>query len=138
MKRALAAALAVLALAGPVAAQDLADEVIGYIEFEPYDSGIILPAQLTAEIWEDVSFIDTRSAEQFAAGTIPGAQHIEWREIPGRLDDLPEAGKVVLFCNTGALSAQAVFAARLLGRDNVVVLQGGFEDWQDSATYRPE
>lgn len=130
------AALAAL-LATPVAAQDLLDEVTGYIEFEPYESGIILPAQLTPEIWDQVTFIDTRSVEQFDAGTIPGALHIEWRDVPGRLDELPQTGKVVLFCNTGSLSAQAVFAARLLGRGNVVVLQTGILGWQETAVYKP-
>jgi rhodanese-related sulfurtransferase len=135
----LSAAAACLALcaAGPLAAQDLADEVIGYIEFEPYESGIILPAQLTADVWQDLYFVDTRDAAQFAAGTIPGAVHIEWREVPGRLEELPRDRKVILFCNTGSLSAQATFAARLLGRDNVVVLQSGYLGWLEDAAYRP-
>ena len=112
--------------------------MIDYIEFEPYDSGIILPEQLTEDIWADITFVDTRSLEQFEAGTIPGALHIEWREVPARLDELPETGKVVLFCNTGSLSAQAGFATRLLGRDNVTILQSGYLGWQDTAAYQPE
>ena len=133
-----ALALIALSLPAPLAAQDLLDEITGYIEFEPYDSGIILPEQITEDIWPSVTFVDTRNAEQFEASTIPGAVHIEWREVPGRLDELPEDGKIVLFCNTGSLSAQAAFAARLLGRDNVVVLQSGFEGWQKTAAWRPE
>ncbi len=124
-------------LASFAAAQGLADEVIGYIEFEPYESGIILPAQLTEDVWADLYLVDTRSAAQFAAGTIPGAVHIEWREVPGRLDALPADRKVVLFCNTGSLSAQAAFAARLLGARNVVVLQSGLEGWRKDGAYHP-
>lgn len=131
------AILAGFAVSAPALAQDLADEVTGYIEFEPYDSGIIVPEQLTEDVWDQLYFVDTRSAEQFDAQTIPGAVHIEWREVPGRLDELPEDKKVVLFCNTGSLSAQAVFAARLLGRDNVVVLQTGILGWTQNAAYRP-
>ena len=126
-----------IALAGPALADDLLDAVTGYIEFEPYESGIILPAQLTRDVWADVTFVDTRSLEQYEADTIPGARHMEWREVPGRLDELPRTGKVVLFCNTGSLSAQASFAARLLGRDNVVVLQGGIHSWRESGAYDP-
>ncbi|WGW02447.1 rhodanese-like domain-containing protein [Tropicibacter oceani] len=118
-------------------AQDLADAVTGYIEFEPYESGIIVPEQLSQDVWGDFHFVDTRSAEQFEAETIPGAVHIEWREVPGRLDELPQDKKVVLFCNTGSLSAQAVFAARLLGRDNVVVLQTGLIGWKQNGAYHP-
>jgi rhodanese-related sulfurtransferase len=37
---------------------------------------------------------------------------------------------VVVYCNSGSLSAQAVFALRLLGYDNVKVLQDGIEGWK--------
>ena len=129
---------ALLFTATPVSADALLEAVTGYIEFEPYDSGILLPEQITAEIWPELTFVDTRSAAQFSAATIPGARHIEWREVPGRLEELPQSGKVVLFCNTGSLSAQAAFAARLLGRDNVVVLQTGFLGWQEHGAFRPD
>ena len=35
-----------------------------------------------------------------------------------------------MYCNTGSLSAQAVFALRLLGWDNVRVLQDGLQGWK--------
>lgn len=128
---ALALALALWPL-GPVQAQDdpVAEAIRDYMDFAPYEAGIILPAQITPELMESVTFVDTRSADQYQAETIPGALHVEWREIPARLDALPEDGLVVLFCNTGSLSAQATFAARLMGRENVVVLQGGVTGWQ--------
>lgn len=75
-------------------------------------------------------FIDTRTKVEHAAGTIQGAQHIEWRDIFARVDGIPTDKKVVLFCNTGALSAQAMFGLRVMGFDNVLVLQGGLRDWQ--------
>ncbi len=137
MFRILTALCAATCIGTAALAEDLAQAVIGYVEFEPYDSGIILPEQLTADIWDQITLVDTRSAEQFAEGTIPGAMHIEWREVAGRLDELPQTGKVVLFCNTGTLSAQAVFAARLLGRDNVVVLQTGLSGWRENGAYQP-
>lgn len=37
---------------------------------------------------------------------------------------------VLIYCNTGSLSAQSVFAMRLLGWENVKVLQDGFEGWK--------
>jgi len=33
--------------------------------------------------------IDVRSAEEYAAGHIPGARHIPGDEIEGRLDEIP-------------------------------------------------
>lgn len=129
------AALAVgltLALPLPAWAQDeaVAEAIQDYMDFAIYEAGIILPDQITEELLPSVTFIDTRDAAQFEAGTIAGAINIEWREIPARLDELPEQGLVVLFCNTGSLSAQATFAARLMGRENVVVLQSGYQGWQ--------
>ena len=140
-------ALALSATLGlPVAAQAaetlaeeaLAEAITGYMDFATYDSGIIVPEQLDRTVFEAALFVDTRDAAQYAAGQIPGAVHIEWREVPGRLDELPDSGMVILYCNTGSLSAQAAFAARLLGHENVLVLQTGYDGWQATAAYRPE
>ena len=125
-------------LVGPVYADDLADEIVGYMDFATYEAGIILPQQLTEDVFSSVTFVDTRDAEQFVAGTIPNAINIEWREIPARIEELPEEGMVVLFCNTGSLSAQATFAARLMGRENVLALQSGYRGWLQDAAYKPE
>lgn len=132
------AALLGAALSLPVSADELADEITGYMDFATYEAGIILPQQLTEDVFSSVTFVDTRDAEQFEAGTIPGALHIEWREIPARIDELPDEGMVVLFCNTGSLSAQATFAARLMGRENVLVLQSGRNGWLQDAAYKPD
>jgi len=135
-----AAALVAIGLSVPMVAHadDLGDEIIGYMDFATYESGIILPQQLTQDVFEASTFVDTRDADQFAAGSIPTAINIEWREIPGRLDEIPDSGMVILFCNTGSLSAQAVFAARLMGHENVLVLQTGLQGWQQNAAYKPE
>lgn len=130
--------LALSVVASLTCADDLGDEIIGYMDFATYDAGIIVPEQLTQDVFEAVTFVDTRDSDQFQAGAIPGALNIEWREIPSRLDELPETGMVVLYCNTGSLSAQAVFAARLMGRDNVLVLQSGRDGWLNTAAYKPE
>lgn len=131
--------LALIATLGVQAqADELADEVIGYMDFAPYEAGIILPSQLTEDVFNEVTFVDTRDAEQFQAASIPGAINIEWREIPARLDELPDTGMVVLYCNTGTLSAQATFAARLLGRENVLVLQTGMTGWAQTGAYKPD
>lgn len=133
-----ASGLALAALATPAIADDAAVEAMQeYMEFAAYEAGIILPQQLTQDIFESVVFIDTRSAEAFAAETIPGAAHIEWRETLGRIDEIPQDKKVILFCNTGSLSAQAAFALRVAGRDNVLVLQGGIIGWKANAAFKP-
>jgi hypothetical protein len=44
-----------------------------YAEFANYDGGISHPEQLTREIFENVTFINTRNTEVFDRATIPGA-----------------------------------------------------------------
>lgn len=132
-----AATSMVILLTSPAWADDLADEITGYMDFATYDSGIIVPEQLTQDVFEAAVFIDTRDSDQFEAATISGATHIEWRDVPSRLEDIPDSGMVILFCNTGSLSAQAVFAARVLGHENVLVLQTGMQGWLQNAAYKP-
>jgi rhodanese-related sulfurtransferase len=122
--------VAAMLMQTPALADEVTEAIVGYMDFATYEAGIIQPAQITPDILPSVLFVDTRSADQFAAGAIDGAVNIDWREIPARLDELPGEGLVVLYCNTGTLSAQATFAARVLGRENVVVLQGGIDAWK--------
>lgn len=126
-----------LALSGPALADDALDAMSEYLMFQEYESGIITPPQIDQTVFEAALFVDTRNAEQFEAGTIPGAVHIEWREVLDRIDEIPEDRMTILFCNTGSLSAQATFALRVAGRTNVVVLQSGIQGWQQTAAYRP-
>jgi len=108
-----------------------------YLMFQEYESGIILPQQIDQSVFEAVTWIDTRDSEQFDKQTIPGAIHIDWRQVIERMDEIPTDRKVIVFCNTGSLSAQAAFALRVAGFDNVVVMQSGFLGWLENAAYRP-
>jgi len=108
-----------------------------YMLFQDYTAGIILPQQIDKSVFEAALFIDTRDTTQFETGTIPGAIHIEWREVLDRIDEFPPSRMTILFCNTGSLSAQAAFALRVAGKSNVVVMQTGIEGWRRDAAYRP-
>jgi len=138
MNRLSAALLAAALLASPAAAESpVVAAMQEYMEFSTYEAGIILPQQLSKDIFDSVVFIDTRDAGQFAKDSIPGARNIEWREVLSRINDIPKNKMVILFCNTGSLSAQAAFALRVAGRDNVVVLQTGLDGWKKDAAYKP-
>jgi rhodanese-related sulfurtransferase len=122
----------------PTVADEAAVEAMAeYLMFQEYESGIILPQQIDQSVFEAVKFIDTRDLEQFEKQTIPGAIHIEWRQVLERMDEIPTEKKVIVFCNTGSLSAQAAFALRVAGFDNVVVMQSGLLGWHDNAAYKP-
>ena len=66
----------------PTVADEAAVEAMAeYLMFQEYESGIILPQQIDQSVFEAVTFIDTRDLEQFEKQTIPGAIHIEWRQV---------------------------------------------------------
>ena len=123
---------ALLISASPVRAEDsaVANAVAEYMAFTEYGSGAILPEQIPEADWAKIHVIDTRAADQFAKEHIPGAINIEWRQVVERRHEVPRDRMVVLYCNIGVLSTQAVFAMRLLGWDNVLVLGGGIEGWK--------
>ena len=120
-----------------LADESIVEQMNEYMSFQPYESGIMVPQQIDKSVFETALFVDTRDAEQYAKETIPGAINIEWREVLERIDEVPETGKVILFCNTGSLSSQATFALRVAGRTNVVVLQTGIIGWKKDAAYKP-
>lgn len=120
-------------LAGSALASEnpvVANAIEEYMDFSEYSSSLIWPEQIPAEEWKKIMVIDARDAAQFAKDHIPGAANIEWRKIVAHRDEIPKDRQVVVYCNSGSLSAQAVFALRLLGWDNVKVLQDGFEGWK--------
>jgi rhodanese-related sulfurtransferase len=134
----LATTVAVGLHAAPALAQDAAIEAMQeYMMFSDYEAGIILPRQIDQTVFETALFVDTRDAAQFEEGTIPGAVNLEWREVLDRIDEIPEDRMTILFCNTGSLSAQAVFALRVAGRSNVVVMQTGLTGWDRDAAWKP-
>lgn len=77
-----------------------------------------------------MTIIDTRDAAQFAKEHIPGAIHIEWRQVLAQSARIPKDKMVLLYCNAGTLSSQAGFALRIAGWDNVRILQGGLSEWK--------
>ena len=105
------------------------DAIQEYMEFAEYSDGAISTAQLASVGAGEILFIDTRSADQYGSGHIHDARNIEWREVLARKDEIPTDKSVVLYCDTGLLSAKAHLALRLAGYENVKVLLGGYLAW---------
>ncbi len=121
-------AITPLAQANPKAA--VIDEMQGYLEFVDYGGGVIFAEQIPRAEYSRIMVIDARDAGQFTKGHIPGAVNIEWRKVLDQRNRLPKDKMVLIYCNTGSLSAQAGFALRVAGYENVRILQGGFEEWK--------
>ena len=126
-------AAAVLA-AAPLAHADnkalAVDEMEAYLEFVDYGGGVIFAEQIPADEWKKMIVIDARDAGQFAKGHIPGAINMDWRQVLAKRNTIPKDKPVLIYCNTGSLSAQAGFALRVAGWDNLRILQGGMEEWK--------
>ena len=107
-----------------------ADEMEAYLEFVDYGGGVIFAEQIPKDEWPKMMVIDARDAGQFAKGHIPGAINMDWRQVLAKRNTIPKDKSVLIYCNTGSLSAQAGFALRVAGWDNVRILQGGMEEWK--------
>ncbi|MDR3371249.1 rhodanese-like domain-containing protein [Rhodoferax sp.] len=106
------------------------DAMAAYLDFADYSGATILAEQIPAGDWSKLVVIDTRDADQFAKSHIPNAINIEWRRVLAERSRIPKDKPVLLYCNTGSLSAQAGFALRVAGYENVRILQGGFNEWK--------
>lgn len=130
----LAAATTTSLLLAPAAHADnkavVIDEMAAYLEFVDYGGGVIFAEQIPKDEWPKMVVIDARDAGQFAKGHIPGAINMDWRQVLAQRDRIPRNKPVLIYCNTGSLSAQAGFALRVAGWDNVRILQGGMEEWK--------
>ena len=133
VKKRLWTALIIALVALPALSQDkakLMDELSGYLEFVDYGGGTIFAEQIPKNEYAKMMVIDARDAAQFAKEHIPGAVNIEWRQVIAKSGDIPKNKPVLIYCNTGSLSAQAGFALRVSGWEHVRILQGGFSEWQ--------
>ncbi len=131
---ALVAATAGSLLLSPTAHADnkaiAADEMEAYLEFVDYGGGVIFAEQIPKDEWPKMVLIDARDPAQFAKGHIPGAINMDWRQVLAKRNAIPKNKPVLIYCNTGSLSAQAGFALRVAGWENVRILQGGMSEWQ--------
>ncbi len=107
------------------------DEIAAYLDFSEYSGGVIFAEQIPREDYKNITIIDARDSAQFSQEHIPGAINIEWRQVLNKRNQIPKNNMVLIYCNTGTLSAQGGVALRLAGWDNVRILQGGFEEWKN-------
>lgn len=101
-----------------------------YLDFVDYGGATIWPEQIPAEDWKSFFVIDARNVEQYQKDHIPGSVNIDWRQALAKRAELPKDKPILIYCNSGTLSAQAAFALRVAGMDNVRILQGGYNEWK--------
>jgi hydroxyacylglutathione hydrolase len=77
-----------------------------------------------------VTLLDVRNQNEWDAGRIAGAQHINLGYLADHLADVPRDKPVVVQCAAGARSAIGASVLKAHGFDNVINLIGGLGAWR--------
>jgi phage shock protein E len=88
-----------------------------------------LNAAVTALQSPDAVLIDVRTAEEFAAGALPGAEQIDLEQIATRISAIaPEKSTpIVLYCRSGRRSSIAEESLQAMGYSNLINA-GGYDE----------
>jgi rhodanese-related sulfurtransferase len=76
-----------------------------------------------------LQLVDVRSAAEIARGAIAGARHIELSALPARAAELDPEAPCVLYCLSGARSAQGCAYLAQRGFQRLYHLDGGIAGW---------
>jgi thiosulfate/3-mercaptopyruvate sulfurtransferase len=119
---------------------------------DPYqgtpNESALAPLDLVVASLDDpgVALVDARSAEEYAAGHVPGAVNVDFplnaapeppktwkpaaelRALYAELGVTPEK-LVIPYCTTGVRSAVTYFTLRLIGYPNVRLFTGSWKEW---------
>ncbi len=77
-----------------------------------------------------VFLVDVREAWERDAAHL-GGLHKPMAEVMSRADELPQKGKVVLYCEKGIRSAVLIQRLEQAGRTNLFNLMGGMQAWRN-------
>ncbi|MEF8792775.1 rhodanese-like domain-containing protein [Thiohalorhabdus sp.] len=87
------------------------------------------PEELKNWSGETVQLIDVRGDGEVARGVIPGMSHIPMHMVPIRSQELNPSRPVVVYCASGARSAQVGYYLAQNGFEEVYNLVGGIQAW---------
>jgi phage shock protein E len=79
------------------------------------------PSSMVSEmIRSGAKIIDVRTPQEFAGSSYPKAENIPLHVLPAHMGDLPKDKPLVLYCASGARSAQAVRILKRAGFTDVI------------------
>ena len=75
--------------------------------------------------------LDVRSRHEYATGHVPGAVHIPFWAMAGRIADVPaeRADPVVIYCGHGPRAVIAAMFLRAAGFTRLITLEGHMSRW---------
>lgn len=102
-------------------------------------SGLTVNAQeiqadvLAKKMEKQPLLIDVRTAEEYKDGSITGAvnMNVHSDEFRRSLEKLSREKEIILFCQSGERSNEALEMLREMGFQNVSQLAGGYQIWQE-------
>jgi hydroxyacylglutathione hydrolase len=80
----------------------------------------------------EVTIVDVRGANAYAEGHIPGAINISSNELDQRVDEIPEDKRLILVCQGGPVSRQALETVREAGFEDANNMAGGMSAWEEA------
>ena len=76
----------------------------------------------------EVQLVDVREPQEWDAGRIAGARHVELERLASEADSIDRERPVLFYCRVGARSGMAANAFRRAGYDAYSML-GGLTEW---------
>ena len=91
------------------------------------------PSEVNQLLHEGAVIVDVRENDEFAAGHLPGAEHVSRSYLESRIEgSAPDRSqRVILYCASGQRSALAAATLAELGYEDVVNMTGGYTLWKD-------
>lgn len=98
---------------------------------KPVTDNLTPQAFSTAADAAKYTLLDVRTPEEWKAGHLKDAVHIDWYadDFAARVSKLDKSKPVLVYCAAGGRSAEAQEAMRDLGFKHVVNLKGGYSAW---------
>ena len=86
-----------------------------------------------SESGNPVTILDVRTPAEFRERHVTGAQCVQLAQLdPGSLNNISATETIYLMCRTGARSQKAYEHCRAAEVDNVLILEGGLDAWEDA------
>ena len=76
--------------------------------------------------------IDVRQLSEWVGGHIPGARHVELGSVAISAGRIP-SGPLTIYCGHGERAMTAASLLEAQGREDLAVLDGGFDAWRDAS-----
>ncbi len=110
--------------------------VIGYVPEELLENHPKNESLKTISVTELAAgkhyIVDVRTSQEWEAGHIKGAQHLELSKFKQTIDQIPKDREIALICGGGNRSSVAASVLKKNGYPHVVNVRGGMSAWKQA------